>query len=61
MAFLYGDILVRNEIRLLEVLPGNWTDVLTGRLYKADTSKRYTALLYYWSNPRNGRKIEINE
>ncbi|PMD48228.1 hypothetical protein L207DRAFT_521628 [Hyaloscypha variabilis F] len=61
MASLYGDVLVGNEIRLLEVLPGNWADVLTGRLYKADTSQRYTALSYCWGCPRNGRKMEINE
>ena len=61
MASLYGDVLVGNEIRLLEVMPGNWTDGLTARLYKANTSQRYTALSYCWGCPKNGRKLEINE
>jgi Heterokaryon incompatibility protein (HET) len=60
LGFTYADVLVKNEIRLLEVLPGNWIDVLTGRLYKSDTSQRYTALSYCWGCLETVRKMEID-
>jgi hypothetical protein len=58
--FLYKDVLVGKEIRLLELLPGNWTDLLAGILYKADTNQRYMALSYHWGSSEESHQMQID-
>ena len=58
--FLYNDALVGKEIRLLKLLPGNWTDLLVGKLYKTTTNERYMALSYYWGSSAESHHMQID-
>lgn len=52
----------KNEIRVLQLLPGKRSDPVRGTLLltSCDTSISYDALSYMWGNPQAKIEIEID-
>lgn len=62
---LHSDVyhdLHRNEIRLVKLLPGQWSDKICCQLYHTPLANRpsYKALSYAWGSPRATRPILVN-
>ncbi|EXF73105.1 heterokaryon incompatibility protein [Colletotrichum fioriniae PJ7] len=58
--FTYNEKLALNEIRLIQLFPGEWLDGLESRLYVADRSHKYQALSYAWGSSKRSNQITVN-
>ncbi|KAK1705138.1 heterokaryon incompatibility protein-domain-containing protein [Colletotrichum lupini] len=58
--FTYSEKLALNEIRLIQLFPGEWLDGLESRLYVADRNHKYQALSYAWGSSKRSNQITVN-
>ncbi|OHE91274.1 heterokaryon incompatibility protein [Colletotrichum orchidophilum] len=59
--FKYDQKLALNEIRLIQLLPGDWLDGLEARLFLADRDHEYLALSYAWGSSKRSNHITVND
>ncbi|KAK1717418.1 heterokaryon incompatibility protein [Colletotrichum acutatum] len=58
--FTYDEKLALDEIRLIQLLPGEWLDGLECRLYLAQQEHKYQALSYTWGSSKRSNQITVN-
>ncbi|KAK1638648.1 heterokaryon incompatibility protein-domain-containing protein [Colletotrichum phormii] len=58
--FTCDEKLALTEIRLIQLLPGEWLDDLESRLYVADRDHEYQALSYAWGGSKRSNQITVN-
>ncbi|KXH63414.1 heterokaryon incompatibility protein [Colletotrichum salicis] len=58
--FTYDEKLALTEIRLIQLLPGEWLEDLESRLYVANRDHEYQALSYTWGGSKRSNQITVN-
>ncbi|KAK1673970.1 heterokaryon incompatibility protein, partial [Colletotrichum godetiae] len=58
--FKYDEKLAPNQIRLIQLFPGQWLDDLESRLYLADRDHKYQALSYAWGSSKRSNQVSVN-